>query len=442
MPNPPVYRKDAVESITKKIRILNFVVVLVISVLIFVIARFLYSFLDYVPAKSVVALLSITACLIFVSIFLVKNTTGKAIKAVEEYSRKLSVLLTTTRDIHEMMYSDVILNNITDISMEVTGAEAGAILLVEEEALTFKIVKGQGSRKLLGFSFPKSAGITGWVLGNAVPARIDEVKNDERFYPTVDKITDSETRSLLCAPLKLRKGVIGVVELVNKISGPFTEEDEEFLSYFTDQAAISIERAKLFEDEKNHEIYLTNILIDAMENRPEKQGHSRRVAKYTIVMARALNMTEAEQKRLYYASLLHDIGFLKIRHDVLSIEEFQKHPEFAYEMLHPINFYADIAPIVLHHHERYDGTGYPSGLRGEDIPLESRMICIAEAFDAIVSGNSYKKLGTVVFQNVEPSAVGFESAIKELRDNSGTQFDPKLVELFLKNVSEEFAEVK
>jgi putative methionine-R-sulfoxide reductase with GAF domain len=442
MQSSPVYREDAVESIKKKIRVLNSIVLLVISVLIFVIVRFLYTFLDYITPRSVVALLSITAGLIFVGILMVRNTSRNAIKAIEEYSGKLTTLLRTTRSIHEILYSDMLLDNIIDISMEVTGADAGAILLVEGETLVFKTVKGLESRKLSGFSFPKAAGIAGWVVRSGAPVRIDDVKSDERFYPTVDSITDYETRSILCVPLRLSKGIIGVLELINRKSGPFTPEDEEFISYFADQAAISIERARFFEDERNYQIYLTNILIDAMENMPEKRGHSRRVAKYTILLARALNMSEADQKKLYHASLLHDIGFLKIRHDVVSIEEFQKHPEIAYEMLQPVNFYADIAPVILHHHERYDGTGYPSGLRGESIPVESRMICIAEAFDAIVSGNSYKKVGTVVFQNVQPSATGFESAIEELRNNAGTQFDPGLVEIFLNNISEEYSEIK
>jgi putative methionine-R-sulfoxide reductase with GAF domain len=442
MPHSPVYRKDAVEFITKKIRTLNSVVLLVVAVLLFVMVRFLYTFLDYVPARSVAALLAITAGLIILGIFMVRNTSRKAIDAIEEYSRKLSALLTTSKNIHEAVYSDVILNTIIDISMDFTGADAGSILLIEGETLLFKIVKGKESRKLTGFSFPKSAGIAGWVITNGEPLRIDDAKSDPRFYPTVDGITDYETSSVLCVPLKLSTGCIGVVELVNKKSGPFTPDDEEFLSYFSDQAAISIERARLSEDEKNYEIHLTNILIDAMEHRPEKEGHSKRVAQYTILMARALNMPEAEQKQLYYASLLHDIGFLKIKQDVLSLEEFQKHPEIAYEMLHPINFYTNIAPLVLHHHERYDGAGYPSGLRGKSIPIASRMISIAEAFDAMVSGNSYKKLGTVIFQNVERSAMGFEAAKQELRDNAGTQFDPELVELFLSNIGEEYAEIK
>lgn len=435
-------RKDAVESIKKKIQLLHSIVLLVVFVLFFVIVRFVYTVLDYVPMQSLIALLCIAAVLILAGLVVVRNTSRNAIKAVEDYSRKLTTLLTTAKEVHEIVHSDTLLDHIMNVSLEITGADAGSILLVEGENLVFKIVKGRESKNLPGLTFPRSEGIAGWVLNNATSVRTDDVKNDNRFYPAVDRITDYDTKSLLCVPLRSGKGTTGVLELVNKREGPFTPDDEELISYFAEQAAISIERARFMEDEKNYEIYLTNILIEAMENMPAKQGHSRRVAKYTMLMARALNMTEAEKRTLYQASLLHDIGFLKIRHDVVSIEEFQKHPRIAYDMLQPINFYATVAPLVLYHHERYDGTGYPTGLKGETIPLESRMIYIAEAFDAIVSGNSYKRLGKIVFQNIEPSVTGFQNALDELRKNAGSQFDPELVHIFLNNISEEYAELK
>jgi len=441
MTDSGTYKEDTVESIRKKIRIVNSIVFLVVFVLFFVIVRFIYSFLDYVPSQSLIALLSITAGLILLGILLIRNASGNAIKAIEDYSYKLTTLLATTKNVHEIVHSDTLLDNIVDVSLHIAGADAGSILLLEGENLVFKIVKGRESKELPGFSFPRSEGIAGWVVNNGSPVRINDVKNDSRFYPSVDGITAYDTKSLLCVPLRLNRGIIGALELVNKKEGFFTPEDEAFISYFAEQAAVSIERARFIEDEKNYQVYITNILIDAMENRPEKQGHSKRVAKYTILMARALNMTEPEKKRLYQASLLHDIGFLKIGSDVVSIEEFQRHPGLAYEMLHPINFYADIAPIILYHHERYDGSGYPTGLKGESIPLESRMICIAEAFDAIVSGNSYKRVGKVILQNVQPPATGFQDALNELRTNAGTQFDPELANLFLANISEEYAEV-
>jgi HD-GYP domain-containing protein (c-di-GMP phosphodiesterase class II) len=106
-------------------------------------------------------------------------------------------------------------------------------------------------------------------------------------------------------------------------------------------------------------------------------------------------------------------------------------------MLRPINFYADIAPIILHHHERYDGKGYPSGLKGEEIPLGSRIISIAEAFDAMVSREAHKYTGKLPGVDERPSVSEFDSAIQELKNNAGTQFDPGLVEAFINNITPE-----
>jgi HD-GYP domain-containing protein (c-di-GMP phosphodiesterase class II) len=137
-------------------------------------------------------------------------------------------------------------------------------------------------------------------------------------------------------------------------------------------------------------------------------------------------MSEGRQKKLYFASLLHDIGFLKIRAEEYYNENvYKKHSIIGYEMVRPITFYADIAPIILYHHEKYDGSGYPKGLRGDKIPLESRIIAITEAFDAMVSKTSYKL------------PMDFEAAIEELNKNAGTQFDPKLVKVFVKHIKPE-----
>lgn len=230
--------------------------------------------------------------------------------------------------------------------------------------------------------------------------------------------------------------------MLTKKNGAFSSDDEELISYFADQAAIAIARSRFYEDQKNYEIHLTDILIDAMDSHiHEKRGHSKRVAKYSLLMARAINMSEDEKRRLYNACLLHDIGFLKIRlQDVTSMEEYRSHSQLGYEILRPINFYADIAPIVLHHHERYDGAGYPSGLKGEAIPLESRMIAIAEAFDAMVSRDSYKYVGRQIGTDIAPAPRGFQSAIEELKNNAGAQFDPELVGIFVNNIDEGFLE--
>ena len=256
--------------------------------------------------------------------------------------------------------------------------------------------------------------------------------------PSFDGLSALEIAKEQCpaVPFIFVSGAIGedfAIETIKKGATDYVLKDR------LSRLVRAINRALREAEEKNYEIHLTRVLLDAMDSGiSEKRGHSKRIAEYSLLIAYAINMSEDKKRRLYYASLLHDIGFLKIRiQDVISREEFKMHPQLAYEMLRQIHFYADIAPIVLHHHERYDGKGYPSGLKGEDIPLESRIIAIAEAFDAMVSKDSYKYVGKVINDDVMPSVCEFGHAIEELKNNAGTQFDPQLVEKFANTVTPE-----
>ncbi|MFZ3137568.1 MAG: HD domain-containing phosphohydrolase [Thermodesulfovibrionales bacterium] len=419
-------RKKVIESIREKIRLLNYIVIFVVFVLLFLIVRFLYYAWDFITNPSIVAMLSILALLSIIGLYISNKVSKQASNEIEDYSSKLDNMLNLTLDIREEKYGDILLEKILGYALAITDAHAGSIMLLDKDRLVIKSVKGPESKKLLGVSMPKSDGIAGWVVQKGEPVIVNDVNQDDRFNPEIDRLTGYETRSVLCAPLKLSTGVIGVIELLNKTTSFFTQKDAEIITYFADQAAIAIDRANFYEDQKNFEIHLTDILLNAIDNSLEKRGHSKRVAKYSLLIAHAMNMTESEKKRLYTACLLHDIGFLNIfSREISSIDEYKTHCQIAYEMLSPINFYADIAPIVFHHHERYDGKGYPSGLKGEDIPVESRIIAIAEAFDVMVSKESYRY------------NIGFHEAIEELKENAGTQFDPQFVEVFINNVTPE-----
>ena len=421
---------EITKEIKKYIRILNGLLVLVVYCMLFLIVKYLYEVLDYVPITSTIAIIVISSFFIMVSIYLSNRASNKAIGKIEEYSLKLDTLLTVTKDIKGEKYSDILLDKIMDSSIAMTGADAGSILLVEGETLTFKIVKGKESKIAVGTTMPNDKGITGWVTNAGQSVRVEDVSSDRRFDPSVDSITSYHTRSLMCVPMKLRSEIVGVIELVNKREGNFTEEDETIISYFADQAAVAIDRAMFFEGQKNFEIHITDMLLDAIDNYIlQKRGHSRRIAKYSFLIARAMNMSDEEKNRLYRASLMHDIGFLKIKLDEPQPkEEYKKHVLIGYELLKQITFYKDVARILLHHHERYDGEGYPEKLKGNEIPLESRIIAIAEAFDAMTSKISYK------------SPVGFSAAIDELKHNAGTQFDPELTDLFIKNADQSILE--
>jgi len=158
------------------------------------------------------------------------------------------------------------------------------------------------------------------------------------------------------------------------------------------------------------------------------RGHSQRVTRISVAIAEELGMAGQELENLYRASVLHDLGKIGVKEAILNKpgrlteEEFLeifRHPEKAVEILEPIDYYKPLFPAILHHHEKFDGTGYPKHLAGKDIPFASRIMAIADTFDAMTSTRAYRK------------ALPVSDAITEIRRCSGTQFDPDIVPAFI-----------
>jgi HD-GYP domain-containing protein (c-di-GMP phosphodiesterase class II) len=165
--------------------------------------------------------------------------------------------------------------------------------------------------------------------------------------------------------------------------------------------------------------------IDARD--PYSRGHSRRVARYGLAIGSKLGFSPHRLERMEIAALLHDIGKLGVEAFILakpaSLDELEMtairyHPLMGERILKPVKQLSDLLPFIRHHHERYDGQGYPDGLRGEGIPLESRVLAVADAFEAMISNRPYRK------------AKAPRAALEELREGAGTQFDPQVVEAF------------
>ena len=173
--------------------------------------------------------------------------------------------------------------------------------------------------------------------------------------------------------------------------------------------------------QRNFFAHVTEILSTALDNHLDyHRGHGKRVAQLAHLIGRELGMSEDAMQRLHFAALLHDIGMLKLeRTQKMNARSCERHSAIGARLLAPIVLWQELAPIVHSHHERWDGSGYPDGLAGDSIPLESRVISLADAFDSIASHSSYRV------------ALSRDEAIGEIRECTGTQFDPKVVAAFV-----------
>jgi putative nucleotidyltransferase with HDIG domain len=162
--------------------------------------------------------------------------------------------------------------------------------------------------------------------------------------------------------------------------------------------------------------------------------HSRRVSALCAAFAKKLDMTSTEINKMRMAGLIHDIGKIGVDEKTLNKpqkldreewEEVKKHPEAGWRILTSVNEFSELANFVFEHHEKWDGTGYPRGLKGKKISLEARIIALADAYDAMTNQRSYR------------GAYNTEEAIAELERCSGTQFDPELTKLFVEAISNE-----
>lgn len=236
-------------------------------------------------------------------------------------------------------------------------------------------------------------------------------------------------KSFLGLPLKIGNRIIGYFELGSLEESAFGEEHRRVLQVLASQAAIAIENARLFETTQQTYFETIRSLAQALEARDAyTKGHSERVTLYALRCAERMGLPESTRRLLQYAGLLHDIGKIGISDSILhkrmklteqDWQAIRNHPLFGDAILEPIRFLNEAQKIVLCHHERFDGTGYPGHMAGEDIPLEARLIAVADAFDAMTSDRPYR------------DAMPLPAAMAEIRAGAGRQFDPSVVEAFL-----------
>lgn len=246
-------------------------------------------------------------------------------------------------------------------------------------------------------------------------------------------LSEAGIATLLAVPLVSRDKVKGVLLLGDRQPGGFAREETFVIEKIASQISVALENAKLYEDMRSLFIGTVSSLANAIDAKsPWTKGHSERVMNIAANIAEEMGLSELFVEQIKIAGLLHDIGKIGIlealleKPDKISDEEFPPmllHPEKGVAILSPIEQLQDVLPAIRHHHERYDGTGYPDGLKGEEIPLQARIVAVADAFDAMVSDRPYKKGFSV------------QKALRVLERGAGTQFDPVVVECFSSKVA-------
>jgi HD-GYP domain-containing protein (c-di-GMP phosphodiesterase class II) len=349
-----------------------------------------------------------------------------------EAGTMLGLLCEVGKKIGSVTNLNKLVKQITQMTQSTLNATASSVLLFDdkEQELYFEVAEGESEKALRKIKLNAGSGIAGWVAQNKKPIIINDVMKDQRFDPSIDEITGFTTMSIICAPLLLQRKLIGVIEVLNKSDGSdFNGRDLETLTSVASTAAMAIENAQLHQTVLNAYKSTIKALAAAIDAKDHYTcGHSQRVMEYALLGAEPLSLLRDELDVLEYAGILHDIGKIGIADSILSKdgqltdrewEIIRQHPLIGADMLKDIPFLEKARVLILHHHERYDGGGYPGGVSGEDIPLGARLIAIADAFDTMTTDRAYR------------AAFSVDRAIKELVKYAGTQFCPMALEAFI-----------
>ncbi len=349
---------------------------------------------------------------------------------------QLNALMELTAIINSTLDTREVRKRAIEASTRLVNAEAGSLLLVDRETgeLFFEVAVGDKGASLKEIRLKKGEGIGGWVAEKGEAVIIHDVQSDPRFFRSADAKSTFVTKDMICVPVKTKDKVVGVLEAINKRAGVFNDDDLEVLNALANQVAVAIENANLYEELRDTFYGTAEALAETIEKRdPYTGGHTKRVMNYSLAIGRMMGLGREEMENLKLSAILHDIGKIGIRDNILlkegdlepsEITTMNMHPKYGSEILNHVKHLKEVIPGMRGHHEKFDGTGYPDGLKGEGIPLSARIIAVADSFDAMTTDRPYRK------------ALSAETAFEELKRCAGKQFDPPIVEAFFRAWSE------
>ncbi len=343
---------------------------------------------------------------------------------------------------------DKILNRILEYVSQLLDVEAASIWLRDDQTGELVLQTATGSRisALREVRVPPDQGIIGYVTRTGERVLVQEAQHDQRFYRQIDQESGFVTRSILCVPMRARaihlgldqghlaETIIGGAQALNKRNRqPFNAEDISLFEALACQAATALQLARLYE--RNSRLFLGMIqavtsAIDLKD--PYTRGHSQRVAEFAVAIAQEMELSPEIMYHVRIGGILHDVGKIGVSDHILrkpgsltpgEMREMRMHPEYGVRLLED----AGLTELLLtersalaQHHERLDGSGYPYGLKGEQITLIGRIVAVADAFDAMTSDRPYRP------------GMPVQKALHILRNASDTEYDARCVEALIR----------
>ena len=331
---------------------------------------------------------------------------------------------------------NVILNSVKN-ELEV---DAVSILLLDPVTHTLDYAAGIGfrTRSIERSNVKLGDGYTGRATQEYRTVSCPDLRQARGTFSRSSLLADEEFAAYYATPLIVKGQVKGVLELFHRKTLDPTQEWLDYFETLATQAAIAMENASLLENlqRSNMELMLAyDATIEgwsrALDLRDrETEGHTQRVTEMALKLAGKIGMNDVEKLNLRRGALLHDIGKMGVPDSVLlkpglltesEWEIMRQHPSYAYQMLSPITYLKNALEISYCHHEKWDGSGYPRGLKGEEIPLAARMFAVVDVFDALTSDRPYRK------------AWPLEEVYRYIQEQAGKHFDPQIVKIFLES---------
>lgn len=358
----------------------------------------------------------------------------------EQNATLLLALSEIARTVNAQANLDKLLITIAEQTKMVLNADRCSVFLYDKEKneLWSKVALGIEESEEIRFSADK--GFAGYAVKTGETIRIKDAYNDSRFNKEIDKHTGYRTYNLLCMPMRnIKFEIIGAFQVLNKKDGDFTDADEDILLAIGTNAGIAIEnnllfniQQKMLEEQKQLFEGFIDTLAASIDARDKiTLGHSNRVKLYSELISKQIGLNKDITEIISKAAMLHDIGKIGIRDAVLQkkgaltkeeYEHIKEHVKITYDILCKTNLnssFAEIAEIAASHHEKYDGSGYFRGLKGDDIPLGGRILAVSDVFDAITSVRHYR------------DRMPMKDALNIIIEGKNKHFDSKIVDAFL-----------